>query len=80
MRSFLFATLSAVTLLFAPGATTAAGVVQDRYCLQGRQWGYPGNCHFSTYEQCMATASGTGANCGINPVHAHHHRGYRQSH
>ena len=22
-----------------------AGTVQDKYCLQGRPWGYPGNCH-----------------------------------
>ena len=42
----------------------------DLYCLQGRSWGYPGNCQFATYEQCMATASGTGAYCGINPVWA----------
>ena len=40
---------------------------QDRYCLQGRQWGHPGNCQFSSYAQCMATASGTDASCGINP-------------
>ncbi|KWV50020.1 hypothetical protein AS156_14705 [Bradyrhizobium macuxiense] len=39
----------------------------DRYCIQGRIWGYPGNCGFATYEQCMATASGTDAYCGINP-------------
>ena len=32
-----------------------AGTVQDRYCLQGRSWGYPGNCQFSSYAQCMAT-------------------------
>ena len=37
------------------------------YCLQGRIWGYPGNCQFSSYAQCMATASGTDAGCGINP-------------
>ena len=37
------------------------------YCLQGRQWGYPGNCRFSSYAQCQATASGTDAYCGINP-------------
>ncbi|MCD9824063.1 DUF3551 domain-containing protein [Bradyrhizobium japonicum] len=43
---------------------------QDVYCLQGRTWGYPGNCQFSTYDQCMATASGTYAYCGINPVYA----------
>lgn len=27
---------------------------QDIYCLQGRVWGYPGNCQFSTYGQCVA--------------------------
>jgi Protein of unknown function (DUF3551) len=43
--------------------------VQDRYCLQGRIWGYPGNCQFSTYSQCVATASGTDAGCGINPTY-----------
>jgi hypothetical protein len=44
--------------------------IQDRYCLQGRSWGYPGNCQFSTYRQCMASASGTFASCGINPTYA----------
>lgn len=44
--------------------------IQDSYCLQGRQWGYPGNCQFSSYAQCMATASGTDAYCGINPQYA----------
>ncbi|UPJ77136.1 DUF3551 domain-containing protein (plasmid) [Bradyrhizobium sp. 187] len=43
---------------------------QDVYCLQGRTWGYPGNCQFSTYDQCMATASGTLAYCGLNPIYA----------
>ncbi|MCG6204510.1 DUF3551 domain-containing protein [Rhodopseudomonas sp. HC1] len=38
------------------------------YCLQGGDWGYPGNCQFDSYEQCMATASGTRAGCDINPV------------
>jgi hypothetical protein len=46
------------------------GTIPDQYCLQGRQWGYPGNCQFSTYAQCMATASGTDAYCGINPQYA----------
>lgn len=44
--------------------------IQDRYCLQGRRWGYPGNCQFSTYSQCMATASGTIDSCGLNPTYA----------
>jgi hypothetical protein len=48
----------------------------DLYCLQGRTWGYPGNCQFGSYEQCTATAWGTEAYCGINPVWAF--RGWRQ--
>ena len=46
-----------------------APAIQDRYCLQGRSSGYPGNCEFSTYQQCLATASGTDAYCGENPVY-----------
>jgi uncharacterized protein DUF3551 len=44
--------------------------VPGSYCLQGRIWGYPGNCQFSSYAQCMATASGVDAYCGINPHYA----------
>jgi hypothetical protein len=80
MRRFLFTALSLAALSSAfEIISPAAAVVQDRYCLQGRHHGYPGTCHFSTYEQCQATASGTGAHCGINPMRAHH-RGHRQSH
>ena len=50
---------------------TAPSGIQDKYCLQGRTWGYPGNCQFSSYRQCMATASGTFATCGINPAYAY---------
>jgi len=32
--------------------------------------GLSGNCQFSSYPQCMATASGTDAYCGINPQYA----------
>ena len=45
-------------------------IVPARYCLQGRPWGYPGNCQFASYAQCMATASDTGSYCGINPQYA----------
>ena len=47
----------------------------DSYCLQGRIWGYPGNCQFSSYAQCATTASGTDAYCGINPHYAYQRRG-----
>lgn len=58
------------------GYVAPAPAIQDRYCLQGRIWGYPGNCQFSTYEQCMATASGTDAYCGENPLYAFARQGW----
>ncbi len=72
--------MAAATLSFMAcfGSSTPA-VAQDRYCLQGRSWGYPGNCQFASYAQCMATASGTHAYCDINPRYAQtrRYRGYR---
>jgi len=52
------------------GSPLAYERVPNSYCLQGRIWGYPGNCQFSSYAQCMATANGTDAYCGINPQYA----------
>jgi uncharacterized protein DUF3551 len=80
MRRFVFAALSAVASLGVTGSiSTAAAAREYPYCLQGRHWGYPGNCQFSTYEQCMATASGTLSYCGVNPRFAYgqQRRGYR---
>ncbi len=65
----ILATISAVTIVGSV-STALAEAIQDRYCLQGRIWGYPGNCQFSGYAQCMATANGTDAYCGINPRYA----------
>ena len=78
MRQFLFAGLFVVGLVaIAPPSfarsthvrapAVAAAGTPDRYCLQGTDWGYPGNCEFSTYEQCKASASGTASCCGENP-------------
>jgi hypothetical protein len=71
-RHVSLAVLATISALTAVGSISAAAAeaIQDRYCLQGRQWGYPGNCQFSSYPQCMATASGTTAYCGINPRYA----------
>lgn len=85
-RYLSFAALAAVSAVAIGGSfstASAAGAVQDSYCLQGRQSGYPGNCQFSSYRQCMATASGTNQGCGINPMRAYapqrqtQHRYYR---
>ena len=77
MRQVLLAGQPVIGLLAiaSPGSAAAAN---DRYCLQGREWGYPGNCEFSTYSQCTASASGTDAYCGINPQYAY--KGPRSGH
>jgi Protein of unknown function (DUF3551) len=69
MRRLLFTALS-VSVLASIGSVSPAAAAQDRYCLQGRHWGFPGNCHFSSHSQCQASASGTGAHCGLNPRYA----------
>lgn len=85
MRNDFVAVLAAISALTMIGPAAAAPApraefAQDSYCLQGRQSGYPGNCAFSTYRQCQATASGTGEGCGLNPmkvVTAQRHGSYR---
>jgi hypothetical protein len=65
--TFIGAMLGAAAFV-AVALTAAPATAQDYpYCLQGRQWGYPGKCDFTSYEQCQATASGTDSYCGINP-------------
>ena len=63
MRNLIF-----VTMLAAAGLGASAASARDYpYCLQGRDYGYPGLCHFTSYLQCEATASGTFSYCGVNP-------------
>jgi len=65
MNRCMLAAVSAFAALAAGGSTASA---QDYpFCLQGKEWGYPGLCYFSTYQQCLASASGINAYCGINP-------------
>lgn len=80
MRQLLYTAALAVSVVVGLGSPSTGAprhrsdyitsAPQDLYCLQGRIWGYPGNCQFSSYSQCMATASGTYAYCGVNPMHA----------
>ena len=73
MKSAIFAALAACSVL-AAGVSPAAAYDYP-YCLQGKQFGFPGNCQFQTYQQCMATASGTDSACGINPMAANARQG-----
>ena len=72
MQAILTSALVAVSISASlAGASPALAQPQDPYdypwCLQGRVWGYPGNCQFTTYQQCLWTASGIDAYCGPNP-------------
>jgi len=73
MKHSLLSTAAALIVLTSSSLATPAAA-QDRYCLQGRIWGYPGNCQFASYAQCKASASGTNAYCGINPRYAYARR------
>ncbi|WP_456779678.1 DUF3551 domain-containing protein [Bradyrhizobium sp. USDA 3315] len=88
LRDILFASLLAITsaTIVAPSfARTNMDRVgadgqsaPDRYCLQGPPRGWPGECEYSTYQQCKATASGVGGLCVENPEYLfpEHWRGY----
>jgi hypothetical protein len=80
MRTLAGLTILTMSIALADGQACAQTIgsygswayesAPNSYCLQGRIWGYPGNCQFSSYAQCMATAVGTDAYCGINPQYA----------
>ena len=65
-------TILAMLVLVAAGATTIAGsgpaaAFDYPYCVQGRGVGVPGDCSYTSYGQCMASASGRDLYCNINP-------------
>ncbi|KIZ45878.1 MULTISPECIES: DUF3551 domain-containing protein [Rhodopseudomonas] len=41
------------------------------YCIQGAQGGYPGDCSYRSFTDCMRTADGKGGNCVANPRYAY---------
>ena len=62
----------AVLVSLAAGAATLAGAAPAAaydypYCVQGRGVGIPGDCSYSTYAQCQASASGRNVFCNVNP-------------
>ena len=62
----------AMMALFAAGTASVAGsspaaAYDYPFCAQGRGVGIPGDCSYTSYAQCMASASGRGLYCNINP-------------
>jgi hypothetical protein len=62
----LFLALATSATIFATGVTPVAAS-EYRYCLHGDDYGGAGDCGFTSYQQCQATASGRTAYCGANP-------------
>ena len=63
--------LTIAALLLAGAATlagaTPAAAIDYPWCVQGRGVGIPGDCSYTSYGQCMASASGRGLYCNVNP-------------
>ena len=62
----LFLVLATSATIFATGVTPVAAS-EYRYCLQGDDYAGAGDCGFTSYQQCQASASGRTAYCVANP-------------
>ena len=68
MRKLGFAMMTVLATGFATIAGSVPAKADDYpWCAQGRGFGYPGDCSYQTYAQCMASASGRNLYCGVNP-------------
>lgn len=62
----ILAALAAIVLAGLAGVTPAAARDYP-WCAQGGEYDYPGECAYSTYEQCQASVSGRLLFCDRNP-------------
>jgi hypothetical protein len=78
MRSALLALMAIGTLSTIAATPVEAGA----YCIKGGDWLSPvGDCSFTSYQQCQATASGRRAYCERNPFNSRGQaRGSRHRH
>lgn len=59
-------------MLLTGFAGTGPAAARDYpWCAQGGEFDYPGECAYSTYEQCQASVSGRLLYCGPNPFVAY---------
>jgi hypothetical protein len=66
MRRLVIA-VPVLAVLASAGSISTAFAQDYPYCLVGENYGWPGLCYFSAYQQCQAAAYGTGSYCAINP-------------
>jgi hypothetical protein len=68
MRRLVLMTMTVLATGFATFASSEPAKAYDYpWCTQGRGPGYPGDCSYRSYAQCMASASGRDLYCGVNP-------------
>jgi hypothetical protein len=67
MRNAMLAILALSAASVATIAGSAPAAADYPYCAQGRGVGIPGDCSYQSYGQCMASASGRGLSCNVNP-------------
>jgi hypothetical protein len=64
-KAILLVLAVASLIATVPDVAAAGGLA---YCIQGCDFGGgAGDCSFSSYQQCQATASGRDATCAANP-------------
>ena len=61
----LFLVLATSATIFATGVSPVAAS-EYRYCLQGNDYAGAGDCGFTSYQQCQASASGRTGYCVAN--------------
>jgi nitrous oxide reductase accessory protein NosL len=64
MRSAILALLASGAI--SAGCSSPAAAFEYPYCIQSQKDGTL--CEYSSYNQCMATASGRGVECIVNPI------------
>jgi hypothetical protein len=81
MRNAILALIAVTAASVATLADTAPAAARTYpYCITGGGYGYPGDCSYSSYAQCRASASGRRVDCNLNPRVAFRqprHRDYR---
>jgi Protein of unknown function (DUF3551) len=67
MRAILTASVLAATLVGAPQTASAQSPNSYPYCARIFLRGTATSCYYASREQCMATVSGVGGYCYLNP-------------
>lgn len=68
MRKTRLVLSALAAMVFGGFATVTPAAARDYpWCAQGGDYDYPGECSYSTYEQCQASVSGRLLYCDRNP-------------